>query len=129
MTKKNEPEDTKNITWLYLPMTQTQIERAMLRAGIDTYDDMRLCFDSSEFPNEVDVVLDFERESIGSLNEMCKILARLDRADMPKLAAAVTMSKPEYQSTRLRQKVLQGIHYDRRKGAPECYHAGAQQVQ
>lgn len=96
MTKKNEPEDTKNITWLYLPMTQTQIERAMLRAGIDTYDDMRLCFDSSEFPNEVDVVLDFERESIGSLNEMCKILARLDRADMPKLAAAVTMSKPEY---------------------------------
>jgi hypothetical protein len=96
MTKKNEPEDTKNITWLYLPMTQTQIERAMLRAGIDTYDDMRLCFDSSEFPNEVDVVLDFEQESIGSLNEMCKILARLDRADMPKLAAAATMSKPEY---------------------------------
>lgn len=96
MTNKNEPEDTKNITWLYLPMTQTRIERAMLRAGVNTYDEMRLSFDGSELPNEVDIVLDLERESLGHLNEMCKALARLDRANMPKFAAAVTMSKPEY---------------------------------
>ena len=55
MTSKNEPEDTKNITWLYLPMTQTKIERAMLRAGVNTYDEMRLSFDGSEFPDEVDI--------------------------------------------------------------------------
>ena len=96
MSNKNEPEDTKNITWLYLPMTRTRIERAMLRAGVNTYDEMRLSFDGSEFPNEVDIVLDLERESLGHLNEMCEALARLDRTDMPKLAAAVTMSKPEY---------------------------------
>jgi hypothetical protein len=96
MTHKDEPEDSESITWLYLPMSQTQIERAMLRAGIDTYDDMRLRFDCSEMPNEVDVVLDFEKESLGSLNEMCRTIARLDPSELPKLAAAVTMAKPEY---------------------------------
>ena len=74
----------------------------MLRAGIDTYDDMRLRFDGSEMPNEVDVVLDFEQESLGSLNEMCKTIARLDSTELPKLAAAVTMAKPEYATINLR---------------------------
>ena len=96
MTNRDEPEDTDKITWLYLPMTQTQIERAMLRAGIDTYDDMRLCYDGSEIPDEVDVCLDFEHESIGSLNEMCETIAGLDQGNLIKLAAAVSMAKPKY---------------------------------
>ena len=96
MSRKDEPEDTGNVAWLYLPLTQTQIERAMTRAGIDSYADMRLRFDSSELPNEIDVALDFEHESLDSLNEMCKSIARLGESDLPKLAAAVAMAKPEY---------------------------------
>lgn len=95
MTSKAEPENTKNITWLFLPMSQTQIERAMLRTGIDTYDDMRLRFDSSEMPDEVDVLLDFEHESLGSLNRMCEVISKFDSADMSKLAAAVLYAQPE----------------------------------
>ena len=68
----------------------------MLRAGIDTYDDMRLCYDGSEIPDEVDVCLDFEHESIGSLNEMCETIAGLDQGNLIKLAAAVSMAKPKY---------------------------------
>lgn len=95
MTHRDEPEDTNNVTWLFLPMSQTQLERTMLRAGIDTFDEMRLRFESSEMPDEVDVALDFESESLGSLNEMCKAVDSLDSSDLPKLAAAVSMAKPE----------------------------------
>ena len=95
MTRKDEPEDTENITWLFLPMSQTEIERAMLRAGIDTYNEMRLRFGDGELPEEIDIALDFERESLANLNEMCKAIAQLDRSDLPKLASAVSMAKPE----------------------------------
>ena len=95
LTSKSEPEDTDRITWLFLPMTQTQIERAMLRAGIDACDEMRLRFDGSEMPDEIDVLLDFEHENLGSLNEMCEALAQLDRSEFPKLATAVSLAKPE----------------------------------
>ena len=33
VTSKNEPEDTEHITWLYLPMEQEEIDRALQRAG------------------------------------------------------------------------------------------------
>lgn len=34
VTDRSDPEDTERITWLYLPMTQEEIDRALLRAGI-----------------------------------------------------------------------------------------------
>ena len=34
VTSKSEPEDTEHITWLYLPMVQEEIDRALLRGGI-----------------------------------------------------------------------------------------------
>ena len=33
VTSKTEPEDTEHITWLYLPMVQEEIDRALQRAG------------------------------------------------------------------------------------------------
>lgn len=95
LTRKNEPGDSNTMTLLLLPMSQLQIERAMLRAGIDSYDEICLSYDSSELPDEVDVLLDFEQESLGSLNRMCEAAALLDSADLPKLAAAVVFSKAE----------------------------------
>ena len=33
VTAKSEPEDTEHITWLFLPMVQEEIDRALLRGG------------------------------------------------------------------------------------------------
>ena len=60
LTSRLEPEDTKGITWLYLPAARGQIERAMARSGIADPEDMRFRFAESMFPDEVDVALDFQ---------------------------------------------------------------------
>lgn len=83
-------------TTLYLPLTQAQIERAMLRAGIDNYGDMRLRFMESELPDAIDVALDMEHESLGALNEMCAAIQPLSREDVAKLGVVVSFAQPEY---------------------------------
>jgi len=50
MSSRHTPADSP-ATYIYLPMTQVQIERAMLRAGVDSYADMRLRFLESELPD------------------------------------------------------------------------------
>ena len=95
MASQSASEDAP-ATYLYLPMTQTQIERAMLRAGIDSYGDMQLRFIESELPSEVDIALDMEHEGLGALNEMCAAIAKLDAGNREKLGAAVTLAQPEY---------------------------------
>ena len=45
VTSKNEPEDTEHITWLFLPMVQEELDRALLRGGItDSADGMILSY-------------------------------------------------------------------------------------
>ena len=58
VTSKAEPEDTEHITWLFLPMVQEEIDRALLRGGITDPADVRLRLEDSQLPNEVDVLLD-----------------------------------------------------------------------
>ena len=58
VTSKAEPEDTKHITWLHLPMVQEELDRALLRGGITDPADVRLRLEDSQLPNEVDVLLD-----------------------------------------------------------------------
>ena len=58
VTSKAEPEDTEHITWLFLPMVQEEIDRALLRGGITDSEDVRLRLEDSQLPNEVDVLLD-----------------------------------------------------------------------
>ena len=64
MTSKAEPEDTEHTTWLFLPMVQEEIDRALLRGGITDSADVRLRLEDSQLPNEVDILLDIE-ESCG----------------------------------------------------------------
>ena len=52
-----EPENSRNVTWIYLPASKGQIERAMQRSGIADPKDMRLFMADSSFPEEVDVAL------------------------------------------------------------------------
>ena len=88
VTSKAEPEDTEHITWLFFPMVQEEIDRALLRGGITDPADVRLRLEDSQLPNEVDVLLDMEYETLSDLHELAK-------ADMEKLGAVVMLAKPK----------------------------------
>lgn len=96
LISSQEPEDTKNITWLYLPAAKGQIERAMARSGIADPEDMRFRFAESMFPDEVDAALDFRYEGIFELNELAQAVDKLSMDDRKKLNAVVAMAEPEY---------------------------------
>ena len=72
VTSKSEPEDTEHITWLYLPMIREEIDRALLRGGITDPTDVRLRLEDSQLPNEVDVLLDMEYETLSDLSELAE---------------------------------------------------------
>ena len=95
VTAKSEPEDTEHIAWLFLPMVQEEIDRALQRAGITDLDDVRLRLEGTELPNEVDVLLDMEQESLSDLNALAQAADALSSEDMKKLGAVVTLAKPQ----------------------------------
>ena len=98
LTFRLEPEDTKNITWLYLPAAKGQLERAMVRSGITDPADMRFRFSESMFPDEVDAALDFRYENIYELNDLALAESKLSVEAQKKLGAVVEMAEPEYAS-------------------------------
>ena len=95
ISSRTEPENTSKITWLYLPCTQLQIERGMMRSGISDPDDMRIWYEDSQFPKEVENALEFKRESIFEMNYLAAAIGKLSPADRKKLEAAVTIAEPE----------------------------------
>ena len=95
VTAKSEPADTGHITWLYLPMVQEEIGRALQRAGITDPSEIRLRLEDSQFPNEVDVLLDMEYETLSDLNELAEATDGLSKADMEKLGAVAMLAKPK----------------------------------
>lgn len=95
VTSKSEPENTDNITWLYLPMTQEEVDRALQRAGITDFADLRLRLEDSQLPNEVNVLLDMEHESLENLNALAQATDALSTDDIKKLCAVVTLAKPQ----------------------------------
>ena len=95
VTSKFEPEDTEHITWLYLPMAQEEIDRALQRAGITDFADLQLKLEDTQLPNEVAVLLDMEHESLEDLNALAQATDALSTDDIKKLGAAVTLAKPQ----------------------------------
>ena len=95
ISSRQEPEDGKNLTWVYLPASKGQIQRAMERAGIADPADLLLWMGDSMFPEEVDVALDFRREDIYELNALALAVDRLSNDDRKKLGAAVRLAGPE----------------------------------
>ena len=95
VTAKSEPEDTEHITWLYLPMAQEEIDRTLQRAGITAPLDIQLRLEDTQLPNEVDVLLDMEQESLAGLNVLAQAADELSSDDMKKLGAVVTLAKPQ----------------------------------
>ena len=95
VTAKSEPEDTEHITWLYLPMMQEESDRALQRAGITDPSEIRLRLVESHLPDEVDVLLDMENESIDDLNALAQATDGFSDDSLRKLGAVVIMAKPE----------------------------------
>ena len=95
VTAKSEPEDTEHITWLYLPMAQEEIDRTLQRAGITAPLDIQLRLEDTQLPNEVDVLLDMEQESLAGLNVLAQATDELSSDDMKKLGAVVMLAEPK----------------------------------
>ena len=95
VTAKNESRDTGHITWLYLPMAQEEIDRAIQRAGITDPADVRLWLEDTQLMNEVGVLLDMERENLADLNALAQSADTLSADDLKKLGAVVTMAEPQ----------------------------------
>ena len=93
VTAKSEPEDTEHIAWLYLPMAQEEVDRALQRAGIMNLADARLHLEDTQLPDEVDMLLDMEQESLADLNALAKAARPLSNDDIIKLGAAVAMAR------------------------------------
>ena len=95
VTSKVKPEDTEHITWLYLPVVQEEIDRALQRAGITDPADIRLRLEDTQLPDEADVLLDMEQESLADLNALAQATDALSSDDMEKLGAVVMLAKPK----------------------------------
>ena len=95
VTSKAEPKDTEHITWLFLPMEREEIDRALLRGGITDHADARLRLEDGQLPNEADVLLNMEYETLSDLNELAQATDGLSKADMEKLGAVVMLAEPK----------------------------------
>ena len=94
VTAKSEPEDTEHITWLFLPMVQEEIDRALLRGDITDPSEIRLSLEDSWLPHEVLDLLDMDHVDISELNALVQALDEFSDMSIRKYAAAAVMARP-----------------------------------
>ena len=94
VTSKAEPKDTEHITWLFLPMVQEEIDRALLRGGITDPSEIRLSLEDSWLPHEVLDLLDMDHVAISELNALVQALDEFSDMSIRKYAAAAVMARP-----------------------------------
>ena len=94
VTAKSEPEDTEHITWLFLPMVQEEIDRALLRGGITDPSEIRLSLEDSWLPHEVLDLLDMDHVDISELNALVQAPDEFSDMSIRKYAAAAVMARP-----------------------------------
>ena len=88
LTSAHDSEGTDKIAWLELPVPDKVIEKALRRLGIDE-EEMRMTHISPEdMPDGIMQRLNTEKETLRSLNDMCRAIAALKLEDCPKLDAA-----------------------------------------
>ena len=85
----------KNPEYLYLPAATQQIERTLLRAGVDAPHNTQVRLDFDELPDIVADKLDLEHlsgDDIPDLNRMCRSIQLLAGEEIEKLNAVVLMA-------------------------------------
>lgn len=87
------PHESKPSAFLSLPLSELQLERALMR-GDCMEGDVSLWLIDSRLPKEVAAAIDFELADIAGLNRLCHILAPLTQGDLAKLGAVVAFAEP-----------------------------------
>ncbi len=80
--------------WLYLPMSERQISRALCRIGIAN-NDATYYIEDSILPPKVFEILERPNDAISELNRLCQAIRGLDDAGLKKLEAVVLMAQPK----------------------------------
>lgn len=83
--------------YLYLPTSERQIERTLLRVGITALHEAQVRLDFDELPEKAAEALDMDHLSgsdLPAFNQMCQAIQPLSEADMEKLNAVVCMAEP-----------------------------------
>jgi len=83
--------------YLYLPASERQIERTLLRVGITAAHNAQVRLDSDELPERAAKALDLDHlsgDDIPVLNRMCHAIQPPSEADMEKLNAVVLAAEP-----------------------------------
>ena len=63
--------------------------------GITGSEDVRLRLEDSQLPNEVDVLLDMEYETLSDLNELAEATDGLSKADIERMGTVVMLAEPK----------------------------------
>ncbi len=92
VTDRSLPEDTTNITWLYLPVEDCQIERALLRAGIRE-ENIRLQYDDSKLPSAL-IDLMGPEENLFEINKLCACFQQFGSGYREQAEAALQIATP-----------------------------------
>ena len=87
-------DDPKKQEWVQLPASRMKLERTMLRVGIASCGEMQMLVTDSRFPDEGNCTLDFERESLFELNQLCRACSNFKEQDFVKLGAVCQLAKP-----------------------------------
>ena len=95
MTPVHQTDGPENTTWLFLPAADQQIQRAMVRAGINSEDDARFYIDENRLPKDAQWDSVIEREDIFALNRLCWAITSMEPNELAKLRAAVSLAEPE----------------------------------
>ena len=95
VTPKQGLPEGKNPEYLYLPAAAQQIERTLLRVGVDAPHNAQVRLDFDELPDIVADKLDLEHlsgDDIPELNRMCQSIQLLAGEDIEKLNAVALMA-------------------------------------
>lgn len=87
------PAGQQPSTYLCLPMSELQLERALLR-GECLEGDIAISFLELNLAHEVVPVIDYEGEKIEDINRLCQSVASMNEQDIAKYNAAIEMTKP-----------------------------------
>jgi len=92
LAKKSEPDGDS--TWLFLPMPEVCVKRALARGGFDNPDDMSIDYEGIRTSSDILRWLDPASETLEGVGEAARAIAELDDSDMEKLCAAAEYIRP-----------------------------------
>ena len=89
------PAEGQKSELLWLPASEQQIRRTLLRAGVRDADTAEYVIDAFFLQKEVGEILDEKQDSLSALNAMSSAIAKLDEKGQDKLEAVIVFADPK----------------------------------